>query len=66
MVKNKESIKLLIQELTTGLSKIMDKSYPLCKHDDDIISQSSAKINNAAFELKQKIELLKTELSITD
>jgi hypothetical protein len=66
MVNNKESIKLLIQELTVGLSKIMDKSYPLCRHDDDVISQPCIKINNAAFELKQKTELLKRELSITD
>lgn len=61
---NKESINILIRELTEGLSVIMEKSYPLCKHDDTTVSQPCAKINNSAFELKQKTELLKKELSI--
>lgn len=66
MVMNKESINLLIQELTDGLSKIMEKSFPLCKHDDSTVSQPCSKINNTAFELKQKAVTLKKELSITD
>jgi hypothetical protein len=66
MVMNKESINTIIQELTDGLSKIMEKSYPLCKHDDNTVSQSCAKINGSAFVLKQKTELLKKELSVTD
>lgn len=66
MVMNKELINLRLQELIDGLSKIMDKSYPLCKHDDYSISQPCSKINNSAFELKQKTELLKKELSVTD
>lgn len=66
MVMNKESINALIQELTEGLSRIMEKSYPLCKHDDNTVSQSCAKINNSAFELKQKAESLKKELSTKD
>jgi hypothetical protein len=63
---NKESINLLIQELIDGTSKIMEKSFPLCKHDDNVISQSCSKINNTAFELKQKAELLKKEISATN
>lgn len=65
MVTNKELINLLIQELTDGLSKIMEKSFPLCKHDDNTVSQPCSKINNVAFELKQKTATLKKELSIT-
>jgi len=44
----------------------MEKSFPLCKDDDYIIASSCSKINNSAFDSKQKAELLKKELSITD
>lgn len=66
MVMNKESTKLLIQQLTDGISEIMKKSYSLCEHDDVEVSKLCSQINNSAFVLKQKAELLKKEISITD
>ena len=63
MVMNKESI---LQEIIDGLSKIMEKSYPLCKEGDVNTSSTCSKINNTAFQLKQKAELLKKEFLVKD
>jgi hypothetical protein len=63
MVMNKE---LIIQEIIDGLSKIMEKSFPLCKDGDANTSNVCSKINNSAFELKQKAELLKKEFLVRD
>jgi hypothetical protein len=65
-MNNSIDIQNTIKELIEGLSKIMEKSFPLCKNNDVIISNTCSKINNTAFELKQKAELLKKELIVND
>lgn len=66
MVMNKELTKLLVQQLTDGISEIMKKSYSLCEHDDVEVSKLCSQINNSAFILKQKVDSLKKEISVTD
>jgi len=55
----KEKSNLIIKELIDELSIMMENSYKYCEHEDVNIAKTLSNINNSAFNLKFKAELLK-------
>lgn len=66
MKSDKEILLELIKQIQSGLSLIMEQSYPNCKHLDPEVSSSNSKINNTAFELKRTAVLLQNQFSINE
>ncbi len=60
---NQVVINKLINQITEGLSDIMDASYPHCKNSDINVSKDASKINNIAFELKRMSVLLQNQIN---
>ena len=55
----------LINQISDGLSTIMQETFPLCKDENTEVSTSAARINNTAYELKKMVVLLTNQIKFT-
>lgn len=44
------------EEIKRFLQEVMDKTYPLCKHDDNAVNTISSQLNSRAYRLLKELE----------
>jgi hypothetical protein len=51
------------EEIKRFLQDVMDKTYPLCKYEDNAVAVISAQLNSKAYSLLKQIERRKEQHS---